>query len=358
MPKQSGTRPVRCWQFTLNNPTDQQIKTLKSGRIREGPELRYWMWGEEVGERGTPHLQGMLLFLNKVSFKAVKKLMEKCNCAPHLEPCASNARKLYEYNAKGDQSHEQFEKEGVKGADYGKNAKVWESSKDLRPVDPKEAGKRGGDAEKERWKEAKQLAQDGKLDDLDPELFIRYYNTFKRIAEDAMPVPDNLDNIDGRFLWYYGDTGSGKSRKARDDNPNIYIKNANKWWDGYYGQDCVLLEEMSPEAGKYLGSFLKTWADHYSFNAEVKGGTKMLRPPKLIVTSNYSIQQCFPDPAVHDPLNRRFIKLHFQGKYGTRVTKTEYPQDVYGPDCGPRTAADWVAGQFAPTPVNAADDNA
>jgi hypothetical protein len=48
------------------------------------------------------------------------------------------------------------------------------------------------------------------------------------------------------FWWYHGSTGTGKSRAAREMNPGYYLKELNRWWDGYDGHDCVLIEEFHP----------------------------------------------------------------------------------------------------------------
>ena len=45
----------------------------------------------------------------------------------------------------------------------------------------------------------------------------------------------------------------------------------NKWWDGYDGEDVVLLEEIAPEH-KELCQELKIWAQERPFRAEIKEG--------------------------------------------------------------------------------------
>lgn len=66
----------------------------------------------------------------------------------------------------------------------------------------------------------------------------------------------------------------------------------NKWWDGYRGQDVVILDDITPDHA-CLCYHLLIWSDHYSFNAEVKGGSVNIRPRIIIVTSNYTIEEVF-----------------------------------------------------------------
>jgi hypothetical protein len=53
--------------FTLNNWTDQQYQSLM------GLDVSYIVFGKEVGESGTPHLQGYCEFKNSTSFKSIQK---------------------------------------------------------------------------------------------------------------------------------------------------------------------------------------------------------------------------------------------------------------------------------------------
>ena len=96
----------------------------------------------------------------------------------------------------------------------------------------------------------------------------------------------NIDKLTNE--WHWGDSGTGKSRGVRSRFLDAYIKSNNVWWDGYLNEETVIIEEMGP---KQIGAHhLKMWADHYPFKAESKGSYSLIRPSKIIVTSNYSIE--------------------------------------------------------------------
>ena len=54
------------WCFTLNNPTPEEVVGV------QGVVCRYLLYGEEVGEAGTPHLQGFVVFNGNKRLNAVK----------------------------------------------------------------------------------------------------------------------------------------------------------------------------------------------------------------------------------------------------------------------------------------------
>lgn len=83
----------------------------------------------------------------------------------------------------------------------------------------------------------------------------------------------------------------------------------NKWWDGYEGQDVVVIEELSPDDYEWITPLLKIWCDHYAFMAESKGKCKAIRPKIIYITSNYSMYYIFKRPEDYESIQRRFEEV-------------------------------------------------
>lgn len=259
--------------FTLNNYNEQEVERLKS------VECKYLVYGREVGASGTPHLQGYVYFKNKKSFKQVKDLLGD---RYHIEAQRGSCKQAIDYCKKdGD-----FEEVGAP------------------PLSQKEKG----ECNKKRFERAWELAKEGKIEEIDADIRIKYLSTLKRIRVDYQQKPDALAKLEHE--WYWGDSGTGKTRKAREDHPDAYLKNPNKWWCGYVDQEVVVIDEWSP-SHECLASHLKQWADHHPFCAETKGSSLCIRPRKIIVTSNYSPEQCFSRVEDLEPIRRRFRVVHF-----------------------------------------------
>lgn len=67
----------------------------------------------------------------------------------------------------------------------------------------------------------------------------------------------------------------------------------------------VIIDDFSREHS-CLGYYLKIWADHYPFAAEIKGATCQARPKKIVITSNYHPRDIWDDPCILEPILRRF----------------------------------------------------
>ncbi|QMW68748.1 replication-associated protein [Crucivirus-265] len=270
----------RGWCFTLNNWTHDEVLKVKENLA----ECRYWIMGREVApDTSTPHVQGYLYCKNAVSFNTVRLWL--LNRA-HIEKAKGTPAQNYEYCSK-DKDFEE----------YGS-----------RPMSQEEKGEVGGDAQKEKWATIWNLAKQGKIEDIaedyPKECFV-YYKNIMLIRQLGAGATDDLSNVCG--LWLYGESGVGKSHKARHIEPDsYYIKGINKWWCNYHGQRTVILEDVGKDHA-FLGDFLKIWTDKWAFTAEFKGGSMArIRPARFVVTSQYRIEDIWMDKETRDALGRRF----------------------------------------------------
>jgi Putative viral replication protein len=65
----------KSWCFTLNNyddPAQERVRALV-------PNTEFLIYGREVGETGTPHLQGFVRFKNRLRFNQVAALLPGCH---------------------------------------------------------------------------------------------------------------------------------------------------------------------------------------------------------------------------------------------------------------------------------------
>lgn len=163
--------------------------------------------------------------------------------------------------------------------------------------------------EKDRWKKAMEAAMENRLEDVPADIFIRQYGNLRKIAKDFMKKANDADDVTGE--WYHGRAGAGKSRAAREKYPDAYLKMCNKWWDGYQGEDFVIIDDLDPNH-KVLGHHLKIWADRYAFLAEIKGGALQIRPKKIVVTSQYVPSEIWDDIPTLEAIERRFSLVAFE----------------------------------------------
>lgn len=91
------------------------------------------------------------------------------------------------------------------------------------------------------WEEVKELAVKGDLTKIPADIFVRHYGNLQKIMKDNLKGTD-ADHLRG--IWIYGETGIGKSKKARELYPDAYPKLCNKWWDGYKGEKNVIMDDI------------------------------------------------------------------------------------------------------------------
>lgn len=255
------------WCFTLNNYSDGDIALFKN------LSCLYMVFGYEVAESGTPHLQGFLTLKNKQRLAGMKKI----HATAHWEAAKGTSLQASEYCKKDGNFYE-----------HGT---------------PPSQGKRS-DLETATTK-IKAGASVATVAMDYPSLYVRYG---RGLRDFALLCNKPYDHHDVRGFWFHGKPGTGKSLFART-YPSLYLKQQNKWFDAYDNEETILLDDLDTDV---LGHHLKIWADRYACTGETKGGTVPLRHHRFIVTSNFTIDDLFSgSPEICSALKRRFTVRNF-----------------------------------------------
>jgi len=294
------TNPVKGkhFCFTFNNPNTDLWETPKKffEILNAKLTLDYCCFSKEVGNSGTKHFQGYLKTKYDVPFKKLKDVDKRF----HWEKKLGTVEQAINYCKKDEAvSQNRFFEEGSI---------------------PEEQNKRGGEKVKEIWAATRKLAKSGNFEDIDDKLYIIYHSQIHAIAAKEMVAPDCLKGVCG--IWIYGKAGCGKTQLTRKRWPKAYPKMLNKWWDGYKGEEVVLLDDVDPSHAPWIGGFMKNWGDSVNFIGEFKGGSKQIRPKLVVVTSQYSIDQVFSDAPTREAISRRYSEIHF-GPLGKSLVESQ-----------------------------------
>jgi len=259
--------------ITLNNPIINTEDWLKG--LFDNCKAVYVCGQLEKGTEGTIHIQAFINFKKPSRMSACKKYDKKM----HIE--------------------------GIK---INNGADTYCMKTDTRIEGPYEYGTKPIKRQSRHdWDKIKNLAKEGKLEEIPSDIYVRSYSNLRKIEKDHLVIKDAEDV---RGIWIYGPSGYGKSRIARRDYPNHYPKLCNKWWDGYNGQESVIMDDIGIEHS-CLGQQLKIWSDRYGCILETKGGAETSKYTNFIVTSQYSIEEIWKeDEKTIEALKRRFKVIH------------------------------------------------
>lgn len=98
-------------------------------------------------------------------------------------------------------------------------------------------------------------------------------------------------------LVWIGEPGTGKSYAARKyaeryhEDDYYYKEPTTKWWDGYSGQSCVIIDDF---AGELDYRYLLRVLDIYPMQVETKGGSCQLLATTFLITSNIPVAKWYP----------------------------------------------------------------
>lgn len=301
------------WVFTWNNYTEEDWENLKT-LVGEEAKFKYLLMSKEIGEKGTPHIQGYCELNARLRPAMMIKLF------PWVEPASKEVCKNMTYITK-------------------KPIEVFQAGQPGR-AKLAAASAKGGQVESDKWKEISYLMKSGRREELldkYPKETIMYklQDRCENVVEDKL-APSGL--------WLYGPRHTGKSEfayKFGEKRGGYYEKMFNKWWPEYRGQPCVILNDPQPGSFRDVRDWLFPLLGSRPQLVEVKGGHVKVRPRYVIVTSNISIFKFMfgdreeqymkeEDKAPYEALRSRFTEINFKNKW--QLSSDRNPPVVFTPE--------------------------
>lgn len=142
-----------------------------------------------------------------------------------------------------------------------------------------------------------------------------YYHMYGRTIQKAEDIclRKKFRSWMTKGIWYYGNTGKGKSHQAfLDFDPDTcYVKSLTgseyKWWDGYTGQEIVIFNEFRGEIayGEIL-SLVDKWP-HYVPRRNREPAPFLAKT--LIVTSALHPQEVWKNRGVSDSMDQLYRRF-------------------------------------------------
>lgn len=273
---------TRLWCFTSFN------LEIDYASIIDTSTAEYIAYGVETCPKtGKTHHQGFIYFSGaRGSKKQVGKLLQNS----HVDMCRGNLDQNTDYCSKQNDLIEFGDK-------------------------PKQGFRTDLDAVKEKILDQKLSVDEICIEN--PNLYHQYGRTLNRLEDIALRK--RFRNFMTKGLWLYGKTGTGKSHRAYQDfHPDTHydFPNDGGWWDGYKGQETVIINEFR---GSITMAELLTLCDKYPKTVRRRG-----REPVPFLAKNIIITSALPPEDVYCNLNcsdsikqiyRRFDVIKMEQKW-------------------------------------------
>jgi len=286
----------KTWCFTVENPEaspDGENKT----HWRTGPEAvrlldlecQLLIIGYEVGEQGTPHLQGYVTFKYSKTLTAMKKI----NARAHWETARAEEQAANYCMKDGDYEKKDYRKQGART--------------DVRAA-----------IDTLRLHGLKRVKRDHPLE------FLKYPSGFAALDVLNEDERDFAPDV----LWLWGTTGTGKSHFSKHIYPEQkrwWSGESLRWWQGYRGEPIVILDDFRPDFCKFR--MLLRILDKYPLQVEIKGSSRELNSKLIIITTISHPDVLFAEHKGErlDQLTRRITKVARCTKSGDEWSLTYDP---------------------------------
>lgn len=277
----------RNFVFTLNNYTPEEVELLKNW---DG--VKYLVFGFEKGEAGTPHLQGYVELEKQMGLKALKKFMPRM----HIEHRRGTAAQAADYCKKDK--------------DFYENGNISYPGKrnDLVSI----------------YQEVCDGKTDFEIQNMYPATYMRNHRAVSQVRFNMLSQNRSYQPVEVHV--YHGPAGSGKTRRAYEQYPDLYHVADFPWFDGYVDQETILFDDFY---GEIPYSFFLRLLDGYPFLLRIKGSHTWKAWTRVIITSNKPPQYWYSD-GLTSALARRLTTCTEVGFSITPTSEFEqkFPRDA------------------------------
>lgn len=296
-PSKEG-RGVRRWCFTLNNYSEKEVNDIKDWLTVHAD---YHIVSYEVGDEGTPHLQGYFRLKNTAVSSALHKKPGFKRSSLFI--CKGTEEQNIVYCSKGG-PQALCSTSGIPQAGQGSRTDLKEAAAQVRD---------GG------HKAIKKIAIEK------PDMIVKYGRGFKELLE-VLDVGRMLDQAP-EAIWYYGESGSGKScaayelAKAKCDELSAEQVELDSglfpFCDGYRDEEVIILNDFRQKNHHgqdiQLDLMLKM-VDRFPFRMNIKGSSRQLKGKVFIFTNTQHPSHFFTQGGSSEPQKQWLRRI-------TRVVK-------------------------------------
>jgi hypothetical protein len=241
----------RGWIFTLNNP-DGLLD------VADFPGAKYLVYSEELSASGTDHLQGYVEFERPKRLAGVSKLLPRA----HWEPRKGTPAEAAAYCKKNDETH-------IDGPyEWGSVPHQGERS-DLLAV---KTAVDAGTSQRDLWS-------------LHFTTMVKFHRGVDRYT--SLVATSRVQKSHTTLI--VGPPGGGKSQYCQQF-VGAYWKPRGEWWNGYEGQDTVILDEFY---GWLPYDTLLRVCDFTPLTVPTKGGFVAFTASRVFITSNRLPEQWY-----------------------------------------------------------------